>query len=28
VLVVIGTAMEIVSVWPSQDIDAEQTTPE
>jgi hypothetical protein len=28
VLVVIGTAMEIVSVWPCQDIDAEQTTPE
>ena len=25
-LVVMGTAMEIVSVWPSTDIDAEQTT--
>jgi hypothetical protein len=25
-LVVIGTAMEIVSVWPTQDVDAEQTT--
>jgi hypothetical protein len=27
-LVVIGTAMEIVSVWPSTDVDAEQTTPD
>ena len=25
-LVVIGTAMEIVSVWPTQDIDAVQST--
>jgi hypothetical protein len=27
-LVVIGTAMEIVSVWPTQNVDAEQTTPD
>jgi hypothetical protein len=26
VLVVIGTALEIVSVWPTPDIDAEQST--
>jgi hypothetical protein len=26
VLVVIGTALEIISVWPTQDVDAEQTT--
>jgi hypothetical protein len=25
-LVVIGTALEIVSVWPTEDVDAEQTT--
>jgi hypothetical protein len=25
-LVVIGTALEIVSVWPTVDVDAEQTT--
>jgi hypothetical protein len=28
VLVVIGTALEIVSVWPTPDVDAEQTTPD
>ena len=28
ILVVIGTAMEIVSVWPTPDVDAEQTTPD
>jgi hypothetical protein len=27
-LVVIGTAMEIVSVWPTQNVDTEQTTPD
>ena len=27
-LVVIGTAMEIVAVWPTQNVDAEQTTPD
>jgi hypothetical protein len=27
-LVVIGTALEIVSVWPIQDVDAEQTIPD
>ena len=27
-LVVIGTAMEIVSVWSTQNVDAEQTTPD
>jgi hypothetical protein len=27
-LVVIGTALEIVSVWPTADVDAEQTTDE
>jgi hypothetical protein len=27
-LVVIGTVMEIVSVWPTTDVDAEQTTPD
>ena len=26
VLVVIGTALEIVSVWPTPDVDAEQST--
>jgi len=26
VLVAIGTALEIVSVWPTPDVDAEQTT--
>jgi hypothetical protein len=26
ILVVIGTALEIVSVWPTVDVDAEQTT--
>jgi hypothetical protein len=27
-LVVVGTALEIVSVWPTADVDAEQTTPD
>jgi hypothetical protein len=27
-LVVIGTTMEIASVWPTQNVDAEQTTPD
>jgi hypothetical protein len=27
-LVVIGTALQIVSVWPTPDVDAEQTTPD
>jgi hypothetical protein len=27
-LVVIGTALQIVSVWPAPDVDAEQTTPD
>jgi uncharacterized membrane protein len=27
-LVVIGTALQIVSVWPTADVDAEQTTPD
>jgi len=26
ILVVIGTALEIVSVWPAPDVDAEQST--
>jgi hypothetical protein len=27
-LVVLGAAMEIVSVWPSQDVDTEEMTPD
>jgi hypothetical protein len=28
ILVVTGMALEIVSVWPTADVDAEQTTPD
>jgi hypothetical protein len=28
ILVVIGTALQIVAVWPTPDVDAEQVTPD
>jgi Na+/alanine symporter len=28
ILVVIGTALEVVTVWPAADVDAGQTTPD